>query len=323
MLDGALPAAEELSERALAAEAADDAFRGIAVFGFDSSTLTNFSLGVKPGVRRDNGSGMGVAIVTGASRGIGRGVAVGLGEAGWTVYVTARTVRDGESDRAGSITNTAEQVTRAGGRGIAVRADHRIDSDTEAVFRRVAEEHGALDLLVNNATSYSTDLGPREDAPFWQLPVADFDDMVAVGLRSHYVASACAARMMVPRRSGVIVNISSVGAVKYTGNAAYNVVKAAVDMLSLGTAEELRGHNVAVVSFWPRLTRTEALMAHPEQFPEPGKAWSAEFNGRCVAALASDPRIIDKSGRALDLAEVAIEYGLADSDGRVPAIRPR
>lgn len=264
-----------------------------------------------------------VAIVTGASRGIGRGVAVGLGAAGWTVYVTARTMRDGDSDRPGSITNTAEQVTRAGGRGIPIRADHSVDSETQAVFSSVEHEHGSLDLLVNNATSYSTDLGPREDGTFWELPVEDLDEMLAVGLRSHYVASACAARMMVPRRSGLIVNISSAGAIKYTGNVSYNVVKAAVDMLTLSTAEELRPHNVAVVSFWPRLTRTEAFIAHPEQFADPSRAWSAEFNGRCVSALANDPRIMEKSGHALDLAEVAIEYRLADSDGRVPELRPR
>ncbi len=264
-----------------------------------------------------------VAIVTGASRGIGRGVAVGLGEAGWTVYVTARTLRDGESERPGSITKTAQQVTRAGGHGVATRSDHSVDADTEAVFRRVDDEQGGLDLLVNNATSYSTDLGPREDAKFWDLPVAEWDQMHAVGLRSHYVASACAARMMVPRNRGLIVNISSIGAVRYTGNVSYNVVKAAVDMLTLSTAEELRPHNVAVVSFWPRLTRTEAFIAHPGHFSDPSKAWSAEFNGRCVAALANDPRILEKSGQALDLAEVAIEYGLADSGGRVPELRPR
>ncbi len=222
-----------------------------------------------------------------------------------------------------------------------MRSDHSVDSETEAVFRRVEDEQGGLDLLVNNATSYSTDLGPREDAMFWDLPVeewdqmhavglrshyiasAEWDQMHAVGLRSHYIASACAARMMVPRRSGLIVNISSIGAIKYTGNVSYNVVKAAVDMLTLSTAEELRPHKVAVVSFWPRLTRTEALIAHPGQFSDPSKAWSAEFNGRCVAALANDPRILEKSGQALDLAEVAIEYGLADSDGRVPERRPR
>lgn len=128
---------------------------------------------------------------------------------------------------------------------------------------------------------------------------------------------------MVPRHSGLIVNISSIGAIKYTGNVSYNVVKAAVDMLTLTTAAELRPYDVAVVSFWPRLTRTEALLAHPEQFSDPSKAWSAEFNGRCVAALADDPRVIEKSGRAMDLAEVAIGYGLADSDGRVSEVRAR
>ena len=265
----------------------------------------------------------GVAIVSGASRGIGRGVAVGLGEAGWTVYVTSRTVRDGDSDRPGSVTATAAEVTNAGGEGIAVPCDHRVDAETEAVFRRVADERGHLDLLVNNATSYSTDLGPREDAMFWDLPVEDWDRMHAVGLRSHYVASACAARMMVPRGRGLIVNISSIGAVRYTGNVSYNVVKAAVDMLTLSTAAELRPHGVSVVSFWPRLTRTEAFVAHPEAFGDRAKAWSAEFNGRCVAALAADPEIIEKSGRALDLDEVAVQYGLADSDGRVPEPRPR
>ncbi len=96
-----------------------------------------------------------------------------------------------------------------------------------------------------------------------------------------------------------------------------------MDMLTLATAEELRPHNVGVVSFWPRLIRTEAIIAHPEQFSDPSKAWSAEFDGRCVAALANDPRIIEKSGQALHLAEVAIEYGLAVSNGRVPELRPR
>ena len=260
-----------------------------------------------------------VAIVTGASRGIGRGVALGLGEAGWTVYLTGRTIRNGDSDRPGSITATAAEVTAAGGHGIAVPCDHRVDSETAAVFARVKDEQGRLDLLVNNATSYTTDLGPPEDAPFWELPMDIWDQMHAVGLRSHYVASIHAARTMIPQRRGLIVNISSGGAVRYTGNVSYNVVKAAVDMLTLSTAHELRQHGVAVVSLWPRLTRTEALVAHPEAFRDPSRAWSAEFNGKLVAALAADERVIDKSGKALDIAEVANDYGLSDSDGRRPA----
>ena len=260
-----------------------------------------------------------VSIVTGASRGIGRGIALGLGEAGWTVYVTGRTVRNGESDRPGSVTATAEQVTKAGGQGIAVPCDHRIDAETAGVFRRVNDEQGHLDLLVNNATSYTTDIGPPEDAPFWELPLEIWDQMHAVGLRSHYVASIFAARIMVPQRRGLIVNVSSAGATRYTGNVSYNVVKAAVDMLTLSTAHELRQHGVAVVSLWPRLTRTEGVKAHPELFPDLSKAWSPEFSGRAVAALAADPRVIEKTGHALDIGAVAIEYGFSDFDGRRPA----
>lgn len=260
-----------------------------------------------------------VSIVTGASRGIGRGVAIGLGEAGWTVYLTGRTVRDGDSDRPGSITKTAAEVTEKGGRGIPVQCDHSNDAETADVFRRVVDDQGQLDLLVNNATLYTTDVGPREDAPFWELPIEDWDLMHKVGLRSHYVASIHAARLMVPQGRGLIVNISSRGAAMYTGNVSYNVVKAAVDMLTLSTAEELRAHHVAVVSLWPRLTRTAAVLAHPERFPDPSRGWSPEFNGQLVAALAADAHVMRKSGRALDIAEVANEYGIADSDGRRPA----
>ena len=263
-----------------------------------------------------------IAVVTGASRGIGRGIALGLGEAGCTVYLTSRTVRNGDSNRPGSVTATAEEVTRIGGHGIAVPCDHQIDTATEAVFRRVMDEQGRLDLLVNNATSYTTDVGPPEGAPFWELPIEIWDEMHTVGLRSHYVASIYAARIMVPQRHGLIVNVSSWGAVQYTGNVSYNVVKAGVDMLTLGTAHELREHDVAVVSIWPRLTRTEGVLAHPDMFPNLSKAWTPIFNGRAVAALASDPAVIDKTGRALDMSVLASEYGFTDVDGRRPAPLP-
>ena len=262
-----------------------------------------------------------VAIVTGASRGIGKGIALGLGEAGWTVYLTSRTVLDGESDRPGSISSTAEEITQLGGHGIAVRCDHTVDADTEAVFDRVIAEAGHLDLLVNNATNYTLDTGPPEDTPFWEQPIEVWDRMQAVGLRSSFVASSCAARIMVRQQRGLIVNISSIGAVRYTGHVGYNVVKAAVDMLTLATAQELHEHGVAVVSVWPRLTRTEAFFRHPELFPDTTAGWTQLFNGRVVAALATGPDILARSGRAFDIGDLAMEFGIDDVDGRRPQAR--
>jgi dehydrogenase/reductase SDR family protein 1 len=266
-----------------------------------------------------------VAVVTGASRGIGKGVALGLGEEGCTVYVTGKTFRNGDSNRPGSVTATAEEVSKIGGSGIAVVCDHHEDSQTEAVFQRVQKEQDRLDILVNNATSYSTDIGPPEDHPFWESALQDWDEMNAVGLRSHYVASIFAARMMIPQRRGLIVNISSIGAIKYTGSVSYNVVKAGVDMLTMGTAEELRPHNVSVVSLWPRLTKTEGVLAHPDLFPDLSKAWSPIFNGRAVVALASDPKIMERTGRAFKADVLAGEYDFQDVDGRRPikeAVKP-
>ena len=266
---------------------------------------------------RSSGS---VAIVTGASRGIGRGVALGLGEAGWTVYVTGRTLDVGQSERPGTLLATARDIDELGGAGRAARCDHRDDTDSAALFDRVMSEQGHLDLLVNNATAYTTDIGPSEDVPFWQQPIEVWDLMHAVGLRSYFVASTHAARVMIPRGRGLIVNISSIGAIKYTGHVSYSVVKAGVDMLTAGTAVELRDSGVAVVSLWPRLTRTESVAARPDLFPV-AKAWSPIFNGRLVAALAEDPAILDLSGQALDIGTLAARYGVHDLDGRQPEPR--
>lgn len=262
-----------------------------------------------------------VAVVTGASRGVGRGMALGLGEAGWVVYLTGRTVRDGDSDRPGSLVSTAAEVSALGGTGIAVRCDHAVDSDTAALFERVRAEQGRLDLLVNVATTYATDVGPVEDSPFWEQPVSHWDDMHRVGLRSHVVASIHAARLMIPQRHGLIVNISSVGAIKYTGNVAYNVVKAGVDMLSHAMAQELRPHGVAVVSVWHRLTQTEGVLAHPDMFPNANQGWTPLFNGRVVARLASDPEIMVRTGQAFDIGNLANDFEIDDADGRRPIQR--
>ncbi len=257
-----------------------------------------------------------VAIVTGASRGIGRGIALGLGQAGATVYVTGRTVQDSTSKWPGTITETSQEVTQLGGRGIAVRCDHRNDNEVEAVFKQVREEQNRLDVLVNNATSFgetpsSHGYDPM-DVSFWELPISQWDEMLDVGLRSYYVASVLAAQIMTAKRGGIIVNISSNGATQYAGNVAYGVGKAAVDKLSSDMAHQLRQHEVASVAIWPPLTRTEKIMAHKEQYSLK-KSFSPLFTGLAVAALAADPKIMDKTGLSLRVTDLAAEYGFSDT----------
>lgn len=257
-----------------------------------------------------------VAIVTGASRGIGKGIALGLAQAGATVYVTGRTQNEAGT-WPGTITATSQEVTRLGGRGVAVRCDHRNDTEVEAVFKQVREEQNRLDILVNNATSFgetptSHGYDPM-DFPFWELPISQWDEMLDVGLRSYYVASVFAAQIMAAKRNGVIVNVSSGGATQYAGNVAYGVGKAAVDKLSSDMAHQLREHNVASLAIWPPLTRTEKIMAYREQY-NLKKSFSPLFTGLAVAALASDPKIMGRSGLSLRVTDLAAEYGFSDTN---------
>ncbi len=267
-----------------------------------------------------------IAVVTGGSRGVGKGAALGLGEAGATVYVTGRTAQQGSIASTGTITETAEAITRLGGRGIAVRCDHGDDADVEALFRRVKEEEGRLDVLVNNVFATYSGVRPA-GAPFWELPLAMWDELHRVGLRSHYVASVFAAPIMIAQRHGLIANISSVGAARYTFNVPYGVGKAAVDRLTADMAHELRPHGVAVVSLWPGLVKTERVMAQPDRLPPEliarlTDAESPQFTGRAVAALAADPKIIEKTGNVYVVAELAEAYGFTDVDGRRPPLSP-
>ena len=260
-----------------------------------------------------------VAIVTGASRGIGKGCALELGAAGATVYLTGRTLTEGAAPLPGTIGATADEISAAGGTAIAVACDHRDDAQVEALFARVASEQGRLDVLVNNAF-----LIPREltsGKPFWEVPISNWDDMIGVGTRSAYVASRFAAQQMTQHeRGGLIANISSSGAAEYAWHVAYGVGKAALDRLTADTAVELRPHRVAVVSLWPGLVlteRTESVRNTIGGLDFDG-AESQRFTGRAVTALAGDPDVLRRSGRAFSSRELADDYGFTDVDGSLP-----
>lgn len=253
-----------------------------------------------------------VAVVTGASRGIGKGIAIELGRAGATVYVTGRSTRDPDSRWPGTIAETAAAVTGAGGLGISAPCDHRIDEDVIALFRRINSEHGRLDLLVNNAAAFgATKDGYPQEIPYWELAPSIWDEMMAVGLRSHFVVSRCAAPLLIAQRRGLIVNISSAGASAYAFNAGYGAVKAGVDKLTADMAADLKPHGVTCVSLWPPFTRTEKYLAEGDAI-DLSHARSPNFTGRAVVALATDPAIFDKTGRALCAIDLAGEYHFGD-----------
>ena len=259
-----------------------------------------------------------VAIVTGASRGIGRGCAVGLGARGATVYCTARRTSAADPPEPGTVEAVAAEVDAVGGRGVAVACDHRDDEAVEALFARVDAEQGRLDVLVNNAFIIPDEL--TSGRPFWEVPLSNWDDMIDVGTRSAYAASRLAARRMVDQRSGLIANISSSGAAEYAWHVAYGVGKAALDRMTADMAHELRRYDVSVVSLWPGLVLTERNEANRGRVKglDFSRAESLYFTGRAVAALATDDRILERSGRALVSRELADELGFTDLGGGLP-----
>ncbi|HET9731132.1 MAG TPA: SDR family NAD(P)-dependent oxidoreductase [Acidimicrobiales bacterium] len=266
--------------------------------------------------------------MTGASRGIGKGIALELGAAGATVYVTGRSVRPGRLP--GTVTATAEEIDSLGGHGVAVACDHDDDGQVVSLFERVAYEQGRLEILVNNvydAPGSARWLGK----PFWEVPGAGWDHHFRVGVRSHYVASVLAAPLLLKAPAGIIVNVSSPGAVGYTHNVAYGVAKAALDRMTADMAHDLADVPVSVVSVWPGIVNTELLQAVPPdgdgrrilRLPGEGdydlsQAETPRFAGRAVVALASDPAVKDRTGRAFYVADLAVSYGFTDVDGRVP-----
>jgi NAD(P)-dependent dehydrogenase (short-subunit alcohol dehydrogenase family) len=255
-----------------------------------------------------------VALVTGASRGGGKGIALVLGEEGATVYVTGRSVRGEPTTlgRPGTIDDTADELTARGGNGIAVRCDHTDDAQVAALFERVRDEQGRLDVLVNNAWS-GYELSPSSDIPFWEIEWRHWDLMFRGGLRAAAFASTLAAPMMIEAGGGLMVNITWV-LDRPHGHAWYEVVKNATNKMTEQIADDLRPFRVACVALSPGFMRLERMDLTPELA---AKTESAEFPGRAVVALATDPDVISKSGGVYTTPALAREYGFTDVDGRL------
>lgn len=264
-----------------------------------------------------------VALVTGASRGVGKGIALGLGEAGATVYVTGRTVDEGKAavSLPGNIYQTAEEITRQGGKGFAVRCDHLEDEEVKKVFERIQTEQNRLDILVNNVWGgyefYNDGTEFWKEKGFWTAPISRWDKAFQSGVRAHYVASLFAAPIMITQQSGLIVNISFFAAQRNDKGVAYAAAKAADDRMATAMAYELREHNIAVVSLYPGLVRTEGVMKAADFF-DLSNSESPQFIGRAITALATDPNVMQKSGQILVAAAIAQEYGFTDIDGKQP-----
>jgi NAD(P)-dependent dehydrogenase (short-subunit alcohol dehydrogenase family) len=282
-----------------------------------------------------------VAVVTGASRGAGRGIAVELGAAGATVYVTGRSTRTQPADTygellrlskmvslPGTIDDTAEEVSAGGGRGIAVRCDHTREDDVAEVFARVQRDEGRIDLLVNNAWGGHESFNGVFQAPFWEHPLANWDSMFDRGVRNHLLASRFAAPLMVKQGHGLIVTTTFWDRHRYLqGSLFYDLAKASMTRLAFGMAQDLRPHGVASIAVSPGWMRTEFVLAghqtdeaHWHERPALAKTESPRYVGRAVVALAGDPKVIDKTGQVLRVGDLARDYGFTDIDGRqVPA----
>ncbi len=247
-----------------------------------------------------------VAVVTGATKGVGRGIGHALGQDGARVFVTGRSAPDHE--------RLDKQVT-------SIRCDHRVDTQVEAAFKLIVREADAIDILVNNVWGgyerMIEDGAFTWPKPFWEQPLWRWDAMFSAGVRAYYQASQLAAPAMIARRRGLIVNISFWAAQKHIGNVAYGVSKAATDKMTTDMATELKPYGVVVVSLYPGLVRTEKVM-EAAKWLDLTNSESPEFIGRAVAALAADPDVLRYTGKVLVAAGLAMEYGFTDIDGKTP-----
>ena len=256
-----------------------------------------------------------VALVTGASKGVGKGAAEGLAEAGYKVYFTGRSSSKDNPPKPLTIEATAQSVDEFGGEGVPILLDHNDDKQVQKLVDRVRMEDGRLDVLVNNV--FQIPNPPAMGKGFWEHPVSVWDDQCGVGLRGYYVMSALAAPLMVERKSGLIVNISSRGGREYVFSASYGVGKAGVDRMAKDMALELKDHNVAAMSLSPSKVKTEFILdmiSKGKLQLDPSEAQSARLTGRAIAAVATDPELMSFSGGIYTVSEIAAHYGVLDPE---------
>jgi NAD(P)-dependent dehydrogenase (short-subunit alcohol dehydrogenase family) len=261
------------------------------------------------------------ALVTGASRGVGRGIALALGDGGATVYVTGRSVGDDRTDDLpGTVDETAAAVTARGGRGIAVRCDHTDDDAVAALFERIDREaDGEVDLLANNVWGGYEGYDEGFDDPFWEQPVGTWDRMFSAGVRAHFTASRLAVPRMLASGEGLVVTVSSGHGDRYRGSVPYDVSKAATERLTRAMAHELRDSSLTVLAVQPGFTRTERVLDAVDDPDALDGTESPLYTGRAVVALATDPDVAAKSGGVYRVGDLAREYGFTDVDGSRPA----
>jgi NAD(P)-dependent dehydrogenase (short-subunit alcohol dehydrogenase family) len=280
-----------------------------------------------------------IALVTGASRGAGRGIAVELGAAGATVYVTGRTTREHQADgyaaflkqagttaMPGTIEDTADEVTAAGGRGIAVRCDHGDVEQVRALFARVERDSGRLDVLVNNAWGGHESFTPASlNQPFWEQSLDHWQSMFEHGVRNHVVACHASAPLFVRQQRGLIATTTYHDRGRYLkGNLFYDLAKSTMSRLAFGVAQELKPHGITSVALSPGWMRTEIILhafktdeQNWQRVPPLARTESPRYIGRAVVALAGDANVSSKTGQVLSVGDLAREYGFTDVDGRV------
>ncbi|WP_421385260.1 SDR family NAD(P)-dependent oxidoreductase [Bacillus salacetis] len=260
-----------------------------------------------------------IAVVTGASRGAGRGIAYELGSTGATVYVTGRSVNGSTTDnRPETIEETAAGVTSRGGKGIAIRCDHTSENDVRQLFSQIERENGRIDILVNSVFGGSESTLPSgEGRLFWQRPLEHWDAMMVAGPQAYLLTARYAAPLMKKHRQGLIVNITFFMKDRVAGNLYYDLAMNAINRMTLVMAKELKEFNVSAVAVCPGWMRTERVI-DSGYGPEDGTTETTAYVGRAVTALALDPLVTEISGEAIMVAELARKYGFTDVDGTQP-----